>query len=106
MKVDLLNYTPEPERLCAAAALNCHSSDYLPIIFEKIDQEKISSILRYMIDGGHMSVIEHASFTFGVKEVSRSLTHQLVRHRIASYTQQSQRYVELNNPDYVIANSI
>ncbi len=53
-----------------------------------------------------MSVIEHASFTFGVKEVSRSLTHQLVRHRIAYYTQQSQRYVELNNPDYVIPNSI
>ena len=51
---------------------------------------------------GHTSVIEHASFTFAISDVSRSLTHQLVRHRIASYSQQSQRYVNLNEPTYVI----
>jgi len=55
---------------------------------------------------GHTSVVEHTSFTFAISDVSRSLTHQLVRHRIASYAQQSQRYVNLNDPHYVIPPTI
>jgi thymidylate synthase (FAD) len=55
---------------------------------------------------GHTSVVEHTSFTFTISDVSRSLTHQLVRHRIASYAQQSQRYVNLKEPNYVIPPTI
>jgi len=93
MKVKLLRYTADPELLCGAAALTSTRSGSPSEIFESIDLEKARQTIRRVTGYGHMSVIEHASFTFSIEEVSRALTHQLVRHRIASYTQQSQRYV-------------
>jgi thymidylate synthase (FAD) len=94
MKVKLLKYTPDPELLCAAAALTSSRKEGATISIESLDLEKARSILRRVMGYGHLSVIEHASFTFSLENVSRALTHQLVRHRLASYTQQSQRYVK------------
>jgi thymidylate synthase (FAD) len=93
MKVKLLRYTKDAELLCGAAALTTTRSGSPSEIFEKMNLETAKQIIKRVTDYGHVSVIEHASFTFSVEGVSRAMTHQLVRHRIASYTQQSQRYV-------------
>jgi len=93
LKVKLLRYTMDAELLCGAAALTSTKSGSPSEIFEKMDLETAKRIIRRVTSYGHMSVIEHASFTFSIEGVSRAMTHQLVRHRIASYTQQSQRYV-------------
>lgn len=95
MKVKLVAYTPNPEQVCAAAAQTSFKEEGPAELFEKITKEKAEKIIRRVVGYGHVSVIEHASFTFAVQGVSRSLTHQLVRHRLASYTQQSQRYVKI-----------
>ncbi|HDD69732.1 MAG TPA: FAD-dependent thymidylate synthase [Candidatus Bathyarchaeota archaeon] len=93
MKVKLIRFTADPEILCGAAALTSTKSGSPSEIFEKMDLEKARQIIKRVTGYGHASVIEHASFTFSIEGVSRAMTHQLVRHRIASYTQQSQRYV-------------
>ncbi|MGC8940012.1 MAG: FAD-dependent thymidylate synthase [Candidatus Bathyarchaeia archaeon] len=93
MKVKLLRYTMDAELLCGTAALTSTKSGSPSEIFEKMDLETAKRVISRVTGYGHMSVIEHASFTFSIEGVSRSMTHQLVRHRIASYTQQSQRYV-------------
>ncbi|MEM3699287.1 MAG: FAD-dependent thymidylate synthase [Candidatus Bathyarchaeia archaeon] len=93
MKVKLLRYTADAELLCGTAALTSSKSGSPSEIFEKMDGETAKRIIRRVTGYGHVSVIEHASFTFSIEGVSRAMTHQLVRHRIASYTQQSQRYV-------------
>lgn len=92
MFVELLTHTPEPERVVAAAARLCYSDASIEELMgrEKTEQEKL---LRKILELGHFSVLEHASFTFGVEGISRACSHQLVRHRLASYSQQSQRYV-------------
>ena len=105
MNVKLIGYTPNPEKLPAMAATLTHSK-IKPEILDKTSGKKQSAVLEQVLKLGHTSVIEHASFTFAISDVSRSLTHQLVRHRIASYSQQSQRYVNLNEPNYVIPPSI
>jgi len=103
MKVELIRYTPEPEKLIAAAAKLCYSKVGIDEIMEGLDEEKVSRFLNMLMDLGHESPIEHVSFTFAVEGVSRVLTHQLVRHRIGcSYSQQSQRYVKLDQFEYVI----
>ena len=93
MKVKLLRYTTDAELLCGTAALTSTKSGSPSEIFQKMDLEKAKRITKRVAGYGHVSVIEHASFTFSIEDVSRVMTHQLVRHRIASYTQQSQRYV-------------
>jgi thymidylate synthase (FAD) len=94
MRVKLLRYTADPELLCGAAALTSSKSGRPSEIFEGMDLERARQIIKRVTGYGHMSVIEHASFTFSIEDVSRAMTHQLVRHRLASYTQQSQRYVK------------
>ncbi|MEM2147890.1 MAG: FAD-dependent thymidylate synthase [Candidatus Bathyarchaeia archaeon] len=107
MKVKLLRYTADPELLCGAAALTSTKSGNPSDIFESINLEKARQTVKRVTGYGHASVIEHASFTFSIEEVSRAMTHQLVRHRIASYTQQSQRYVTYDTlKQYVIPPSI
>jgi thymidylate synthase (FAD) len=93
LEVKLLRYTADAELLCGAAALTSTKSGSPSEIFEKMDLETAKRIIRRVTGYGHASVIEHASFTFSIEGVSRAMTHQLVRHRIASFTQQSQRYV-------------
>ena len=99
----LLAHTPDADRICAAAAHSCYSEDSAADLLETVDPAKM---LRHVIGMGHHSVIEHAVFTFSVEGVSRALTHQLVRHRIASFSQQSQRYVRLSEPTYVVPETV
>jgi len=107
MKLVLLKYTPEPELLCAAAAMTSYKSESTPKLIKNLTIEKARKTIRRVMGYGHRSIIEHAVFTFGVEGASRALTHQLVRHRVASYTQQSQRYVPYNTlEDYVIPQAI
>lgn len=104
MKVELLSYNPDADRICAAAGRSCYSeSSSADLMSEMNDPGKV---LGKIVGMGHHSVIEHAVFTFSVEGVSRALTHQLVRHRIASFSQQSQRYVPLKEPTYVIPETI
>jgi thymidylate synthase (FAD) len=107
LKVKLLRYTTDAERLCGAAAQTTIKSGAPSEIFEKISPNTAKEIIRHVTGYGHGSVIEHASFTFSIEGVSRAMTHQLVRHRIASYTQQSQRYVRYDTvKNYVTPPSI
>src|ERR1039458_8148264 len=93
MKVALLQCTPDPERTVALAARLCYSPADIDELREKFSNADIRSFLEKIMSLGHHSVLEHASFTFGIEGISRVTSHQLVRHRIASYSQQSQRYV-------------
>lgn len=103
MKVTIIQHTPEPEKLVAAAAKLCYSAVGVENIMDGLDDGKVDKFLGMLMDLGHESPIEHVSFTFGVEGVSRVLTHQLVRHRIGcSYSQQSQRYVKLEQFEYII----
>lgn len=101
MHVELLAHTPEPERVVAAAAKLCYSRTGASDLSEALDASSISKFLTILGELGHESPLEHMSFTFAIEGVSRVLTHQLVRHRIASYSQQSQRYVRLDHFEYI-----
>ena len=92
--VELLYHTPDPERAIATAARLCYAPVGAAELMETMPEERVCSVLSTVIGSGHLSTLEHASYTFAVEGVSRALTHQLVRHRIASYNQQSQRYVK------------
>jgi thymidylate synthase (FAD) len=93
LKVKLLRHTADAELLCGTAAMTTIKSGKPSQILEKMDHKTAKEKIKKVTGYGHTSIIEHASFTFSVEDVSRAMTHQLVRHRIASYTQQSQRYV-------------
>ncbi len=92
MRVQLLTHTPDLEQVVAAAARLCYSPSSIDKILERDPQER-EALIAKVVSLGHFSVLEHASFTFGIEGISRACTHQLVRHRVASYSQQSQRYV-------------
>jgi thymidylate synthase (FAD) len=103
MKVSLVSHTQDPEKLVAAAARVCYSSSSTEEIMIRLTEEKIRKRIKDCVEKGHHSILEHASFTFSLEGISRVTSHQLVRHRIASYSQQSQRYVKLSDADnYVI----
>lgn len=103
MKVRLLAYTRDADRICAAAGNSCYSDRPSHEIMDDIDAEKT---LSRIVGMGHHSVIEHAVFTFSIEGVSRALTHQLVRHRVASFSQQSQRYVSITEPSFVVPHTV
>ena len=105
-KVEVLRYTPDGEKLIASAAKLCYSSIGVTEIEDNLEADKVESFLSMLMNLGHESPIEHISFTFAVEGVSRTLTHQLVRHRIASYSQQSQRYVKLEQFEYIVPPNI
>lgn len=107
LKVKLLNFTPDPDKVVALAAKLCYSDVDIEGLQEKIDSFEQSGFIDKIIKSGHHSVLEHVSFSFGVEGVSRALTHQLVRHRIASYSQKSQRYVKYKEGfEYIFPKSI
>jgi len=107
MKVKLIRHTPDPERLVAIAARLCYSPVGVEELDEKLDIESARKLVRFVIKSGHHSTTEHIYFSFGIEGISRALSHQLVRHRIASFNQQSQRYVRFTeNYEYVIPDSI
>lgn len=101
IKVTLLAHTPNPEQTVAMAAKLCYSPSDIGNIRDGLTQEKTADFLNMLADLGHASPTEHASFTFGIEGISRACSHQLVRHRIASYSQQSQRYVDGTKFDFV-----
>lgn len=96
MYVELLTHTPEPEKVVAAAARLCYSNASIDELLDKSRTDQ-DVFLEKIVSLGHLSVLEHVSFTFGVEGISRACSHQLVRHRLASYSQQSQRYVSQEN---------
>ena len=102
MTVRLIAHTPEPEKVVAAAAKLCYSDAHITDLLDGLDEEKTARFLTMLSDLGHASPIEHASFTFGIEGVSRTLLAQITRHRIASFSVQSQRYVRLDDFRYVI----
>lgn len=102
LKVKLIEHTPNPEKVIAAAAKLCYSNAGIDEILDGLDYEKTQKFLNMLMSYGHESPIEHVSFTFAIEGISRSLSHQLVRHRIASYSQQSQRYVKMDGFEYII----
>lgn len=103
MDVRLLNYTQNPERAIAAAARLCYAPVGAAELMDEMPDEAVRRVLKTIITSGHTSALEHASYTFAIDGVSRALTHQLVRHRLASYNQQSQRYVTYaEEPSFVV----
>lgn len=106
MKVKLIHHTPEPERTVAMAARLCYSPSGAEELVERMSDEQVKRLVAKIVDLGHSSTLEHVSFTFAIEGISRVLTHQLVRHRIASYSQQSQRYVKEHDFEYITPLSI
>lgn len=106
MKVNLIAYTPDAEKIVAASAKLCYSQVGVDDILDNLTKDKVDKFLDMLMGLGHQSPIEHVSYTFAIEGVSRVLTHQLVRHRIASYSQQSQRYVKLDDFEFVVPPSI
>ena len=98
------------EYVCDHAARACTSADLKPLITEDDTylfwEDDDKKALKAALKSGHESILEHVAYTFEIKGVSRTLTHQLVRHRIASYSQQSQRYVDMSEAAYIIPESI
>ncbi len=100
MEVDLLAISPEAEKIIEQAGRTCYMS------FEKIGASSASEFIQRLIKMGHDSPLEHASATFRIRGCSRAMTHQLVRHRLMSISQQSQRYVSEEQFDYVVPEKI
>ena len=99
--VTLLNHSPNPELYIAAAARLCYSHSDIPTLLDDLTPEKTEAFLQKLVELGHESPIEHVTYTFGIEGVSRSLLAQITRHRIASFSVQSQRYVMETNMQYV-----
>ena len=111
LQVELLAHTPDALSLIYAAYRQCYHTGFVGDMWKKllsgeISPEKQAEFIGNVMDSGHVSPIEHVSFTFAVQGVSRALTHQLVRHRLASYSQQSQRYVDGSEFQYIMPPSI
>ena len=101
MKVILISHTPDPERVIATAAKLCYSSSDITSLRDGLTDDKGADFVKMLASIGHESVMEHVSFTFGIEGISRACSHQLVRHRIASYSQKSQRYVNENGFEFI-----
>lgn len=107
MKVNLLRYTEKSEKMVAVAARLCYSPVGVDELMRELSGEEVNKLVRFVVKSGHLSTTEHINFTFAIEGVSRALTHQLVRHRMASYNQQSQRYVEFKDKfEYITPASI
>ncbi len=105
-RVELLAHTPDPLALVYAAFRQCYHAGFVADMWPRllngeISREKQTDFVTSILSSGHTSPVEHISFTFALSGVSRALTHQLVRHRIASYSQQSQRYVDASDFEHV-----
>ncbi len=107
IKVKLISYTKDPEKTCVSAIRQCYAYVSADKIKQSITQAMQKRLIKLVLSSGHTSTLEHANFTFAVQGISRTCTHQLVRHRIASYSQQSQRYVKMgSNFNYIIPPAI
>jgi len=95
MEVELISSTPDAERLIETAARTCYDTT------DRMSSSDTGVFIRKLFEAGHLSVFEHASASFRVKGISRACSHQLVRHRLASYSQRSQRHVKETDVSYV-----
>ena len=102
LRVTLLQHTPDPDRAVAIAGRLCYAPVSAADLKQEMGADDVVRLVRILVRSGHHSALEHASFSFAVDGVSRALTHQLVRHRVASYNQQSQRYVNFGAGDSFI----
>lgn len=102
MQVKLITYTPDPEKVVAAAAKLCYSKSTIDTLMDGLTEDKVAEFLDRLGDLGHQSPTEHVSFTFGIEGVSRSLLAQITRHRIASFSVQSQRYCDLSDAEFIV----
>lgn len=105
MRVEVIEYTPNPERVIYVGARRCYSDKSIEEL-KSVPEDRIGPFLKNLASKGHFSPFEHASFTFTIEGISRVTSHQLVRHRIASYSQQSQRYVKEKESMFVVPPSI
>lgn len=105
LQVSVISHTDKPLETIYKAARQCYSAGSVADL-EPASREKMADLIQRCIRSGHTSVLEHVSFTFAISGVSRSLSHQLVRHRMASYSQQSQRYVKFEDLEYVCPPSL
>lgn len=101
MKVTLITHTPDPEKIVAAAAKLCYRDTGCETLMDGLDDETAAGFVGMLADIGHESPVEHISFTFGIEGVSRTLLAQITRHRIASFSVQSQRYVKKSEFVYI-----
>lgn len=101
MNVELLQFNPDCEKIVAAAAKLCYSSSEINGILDGLDKEKTTAFIERLMSMGHESPLEHITFTFGIEGVSRSLLAQFTRHRIASYSVKSQRYVNEGKFEFI-----
>lgn len=111
LRVELISHTPNPVALIYAAFRQCYHAGFVADMWPRllsgdIDTAIQAAFVAEILESGHTSPVEHVSLTFAVSGVSRALSHQLVRHRIASYSQQSQRYVDGKNFNYITPPSI
>ena len=107
LHVILLRATPDPDEIVALGARLCYAQADLEALRERVESADQRAFVARVMERGHLSVTEHASFTFAVEGISRSLLAQLTRHRIASFSVQSQRYVSMAEGfDYVVPPSI
>src|SRR5574337_190823 len=106
LQVILLRYTPDPEEIVAQAAKLCYSPASVDELKKQSESKDQARFIEKLTEMRHLSPIEHVTFTFGIEGISRACSHQLVRHRVASYSQQSQRYVKEEQFDYVVPPSI
>lgn len=106
MHVELIAWTPHPERTVAASARLCYSPASAADIARTMAPERTKAFVTKLVEMGHQSPLEHVSFTFAIDGISRALSHQLVRHRIASYSQKSQRYVDEKEFTWIVPPSI
>ncbi len=103
LSVELIRYTPEPENTVATAAKLCYSDAGIEEIKRGVEEKDAAGFIRRLISMNHLSPVEHASFTFGIEGVSRSLLAQITRHRIATFSVKSQRYVKADGGfNYVV----
>lgn len=100
LEVELVAITPEPEKVIEQAGRTCYLS------FDRMEEDSAADFIRRLIKVGHESPLEHAYATFRVKNCSRAMTHQLVRHRLMAVSQQSQRYVSEQEFSYVVPRSM
>ncbi|MGE5370605.1 MAG: FAD-dependent thymidylate synthase [Solirubrobacterales bacterium] len=102
MNVRLIASTPDPEKMVALAGRMCYSNRGAENLGQNLGPDEVVRMVDMLTDVGHFSPTEHASFTFAVEGISRACSHQLVRHRIASYSQKSQRYVSEAGFEYIV----
>lgn len=106
IKVTVISHTKDPEKTIVAAIRQCYSPLSGKDLWDEVTDDQKRRLISQVVSSGHTSTIEHAYFTFSIEGVSRALTHQLVRHRIASYSQKSQRYVKEGEFEYILPPTI